>query len=73
MTWAMWVLITGRASQVGDRDYGELDNLAFSLEGRYSAEVFDIVYVGSYRDWELYTNEDQSLIAVNMVPVLFLW
>ncbi|MCY4155649.1 MAG: TonB-dependent receptor [Gammaproteobacteria bacterium] len=58
-------------SQIGDRDYGDLDNLAISLEGRYDAGAFDVVYVGSYRDWELYTNEDQSLIAVNMVPHYF--
>lgn len=58
-------------SQIGDRDYGDLDNLAFSLEGRYSADAFDVIYVGSYRDWELYTNEDQTLIAVNASPCYF--
>ncbi len=52
-------------SQIGDRDYGDLDNLAFSLESRYDAGAFDVVLVGSYRDLELYTNEDQTLIAVD--------
>lgn len=58
-------------SQIGDRNYGELDNRAFSYEARYSMADYDVVYAGSWRDWQLFSNEDQSLVAVNVVPCYF--
>lgn len=58
-------------SQVGGRDYGRVRNQAFSLELKYDLGSSSLIYDGSYRDWQLYTNEDQDLIAVHTMPLYY--
>lgn len=57
-----------RTSQTGDRDYGKLRNQAFSVELSYDFTGSSLVYNGSYRDWQMFTNEDQDLIAIRTMP-----
>lgn len=57
-----------RTSQLGDRDYGRLNNSAMSIEVSYDLGPGTLVYDGSYRDWKMFTNEDQDLIALRTMP-----
>ena len=61
-----------RTSQIGGRDYGSLENLGASVEVNHDIGQYTVTYQGSYRDYDLFTNEDQSAVAVNLFPEYFL-
>ena len=60
-----------RTSQIGGRNYGELKNFGTSIEVNHSLGEYALTYQGSYRDFDLFTNEDQSAVAVNLFPNYF--
>ncbi len=60
-----------RTSQLGGRDYGDLKNFGTSLEINHRIGDHTLTYQGSYRDFDLYTNEDQSAVAVKLYPEYF--
>ena len=60
-----------RTSQTGDRNHGELENVAISGEANWQWGEAKVTYAGSWRDWKLFTNEDQDLIAFDKVPNYF--
>ena len=61
----------GLTSQLGSRDYGDLKNFGTSLEFTRQLGDHHLTYQGYYRNFELYTNEDQGAVAVNFAPTYF--
>ena len=60
-----------RTSQIGTRNYGDLENFGTSFEINHAMGDYGLTYQGSYRDYKLYTDEDQSALAVNIFPIYF--